>query len=728
MSRAQSPRSPSFATTRQRRRSSIASPQAATPQKVRVNVAIRVRPLNKLERRTNQVDAWSYDKNNEIVQSYKPWEEKGQKKTGKKEAVHFRFDKIFIPEETNEDVQNHIGRNVVDFVMKGYHGCLFAYGQTSAGKTHTIHGYGEDPGVLPRSIELIFKYIEEAPEREFVLRISFFEVYNEVVNDLLAPQNVNLRIREDRKRGVFLEGLKEEVVMSPEQVLALLSVGQSHRHVGRTNYNAASSRSHTVFRLVVESAEKSVEARQRRSVLNIVDLAGSENAVKAGRGSRVKETGYINKSLLTLGHVMKSLSEKKSGHVPYRNSKLTRILQNSLSGQAAVAVVCCISPSSANLEETISTLKFAARAKKIKASVQVNYDKQTLLKQYRDEIERLKKEVADLRQKAAHNSVDLTSAAVESTEKQSKEVPLDEESRMIHGDNPIDGSLDGFVRKIKEDSKTSNPKDSDEFRSNSNMIRERKARIDQLTRIILKSSRASMPKEMGDVIAKKLEDGQISLDEFTHIKRVIQKAEHDEHASKLRIKRPSLTKRSRSFNRILNIEKIQEIEEESQRRRNSTEGGASKNMITKEDSERMLKHLKDISAAQAEEIIRLKKENEELRAMNIEKDEALNEWDMFYQNMQNKPEHDADSLAAQVLVLETQMEEEREKFNLQIESLQQQLAEASDSRDQKMSLPSTMQRTSTTNSTSTQPRQAFFKVSSRQSRSPSRTKSSSQGR
>ncbi|GAB5367896.1 hypothetical protein AAMO2058_001271300 [Amorphochlora amoebiformis] len=465
-----------------KKRSPIASPQSRNKQNVRVNVCVRVRPLNNLEKRTGQVEAWSIE-GKEIFQTYLPWEE-GKSKNGrdgptkKQQAVNFRFDKIFNPGESNEDVHKHVGTTVVDFVMKGYHGCLFAYGQTSAGKTHTIHGYASDAGVLPRSICLIFKYIEDQPDREFVLRVSFFEIYNEVINDLLAPQSVSLRIREDRKRGVFLQGLKEEIAMTPKQVIALLHVGQSHRHVGRTNYNKTSSRSHTVFQLVVESAEKKPNARSRRSCLNIVDLAGSENAVKAG--NRAKETGYINKSLLTLGHVVMKLSERDSGHVPYRNSKLTRILQNSLSGQAAVAVVCCVSPSSKNLEETISTLKFASRAKRIKASVKINYDEATLLKQYRNEILRLKKEVAEL--------------------------------RMDKGDpKPSETS-----RKLSIDIE-----DHDD-------IRERNARIDQLTRAILKSSKvlqAGSSQVVNEVIRQKVDKGVISKDEATEIKKVIQKAQ-----------------------------------------------------------------------------------------------------------------------------------------------------------------------------------------------------------
>uniref|UniRef100_A0A7S3Y799 Kinesin motor domain-containing protein n=1 Tax=Lotharella globosa TaxID=91324 RepID=A0A7S3Y799_9EUKA len=608
-------------------------------QHVKINVCVRVRPLNQLEKRTKQVDAWSYS-NNEIYQTVIPWDKESKSPSkattrrmsvsgSKESAVNFRFDKIFLPAEKNDCVHEFVGTKVVDFVMKGYHGCLFAYGQTSAGKTYTIHGSESDPGVLPRSIELIFKHIEDQPDREFVLRVSFFEIYNEVVIDLLSLENVNLRIREDRKRGVFVQGLKEEVVITPEQVINLLKSGLKNRHVGRTNYNEASSRSHTVFRLVVESAQKRAGSRSRRSCLNIVDLAGSENAVKAGKGSRIKETGYINKSLLTLGHVMKKLSEKNKGHIPYRNSKLTRILQNSLSGQAAVAVVCCISPSSNNLEETISTLKFAARAKRIKASVKVNYDEATLLSQYRNEIERLKKEVRVLRARAKASETGEDGKLDEL----SKTVPLsrfgsDRVQRMESSDMPHQ------------------------------QIQERKARINQLTRIILKSSKATMPKDMDKVITEKLQSGQISLDEFTQIKSVIQKAQTSER-SVSGTRRPD-AKHSAGLRAPTTLKA-------------SPRANSKQKTVVEEDTNVMLAELKRISTEQAEEIARLKEENESLKIMNQEKDEALQEWDMFYQNLQNKPQQDTDNLAAQMLAMEAQVEEERLEHAAEVDRLRSEL-------------------------------------------------------
>ncbi len=339
---------------------------------------------------------------NQIYLTAKP---KG-KRTAKFANSFFTLDTVFPPTTSNEQVFDSVGNRMLRGVMKGYHGCIFAYGQTSSGKTYTIHGVPSSPGIVPQAVQYIFDYIEDHPNKEFVLRVSYVEIYNEIINDLLNPSATRLKIRENREKGVYVQGLKEEIVMSAQQVLALIAAGESHRHIGRTNYNAVSSRSHTLFRLIIESSaieqrrgKKKKGARILTSTLNIVDLAGSENAVKAGSAKRIKETGYINKSLLTLGHVIFKLAEKSRGHIPYRDSKLTRILQNSLSGRAFISIVCCLSPSTGNIEESIQTLKFAARAKKIKNVVSVNekLDQATLLEKYREEIEKLKRTLAEVK-------------------------------------------------------------------------------------------------------------------------------------------------------------------------------------------------------------------------------------------------------------------------------------------------------------------------------------------
>jgi hypothetical protein len=357
----------------------------------KVLVCIRVRPLNGKERREHQSFAWKLS-SKKLLQNDMTG---GQ---GTKPAK-FSFDKVFNPETSNEDIFDQIGFSSVKAAMNGYHGVIFAYGQTSSGKTYTIHGSEEDPGMIPRSVEAMFEWIENTPSRDFVMRISYLEIYNEVVNDLITPANSNLKVREDATSGVFVENLSESNVMSAEQVFALIAAGESHRHVGRTDYNEVSSRSHTIFRIYLESQSCDPDAEDQSilsAILNLVDLAGSENTSKigtSGGATRVKETGHINKSLLALATVIRKLSENKPGmHIPFRDSRLTRILQPCLNGESLVSIICAMSPSSGNIEESISTLKFAERAKEISNSAKQNktISKDSLIAQYKREIEELR--------------------------------------------------------------------------------------------------------------------------------------------------------------------------------------------------------------------------------------------------------------------------------------------------------------------------------------------------
>ncbi|KAF9978611.1 hypothetical protein BGZ73_001527 [Actinomortierella ambigua] len=299
-------------------------------------------------------------------------------------------------------------KDLVRSAMEGYNGTVFAYGQTSSGKTYTMTGTEKQPGVTPRAVEEIFKYIRENSEREFLLRVSFLEIYNESIRDLLSPEAIDLRIHEDRKRGIYVSPLKEEIVTMPSQVMRIIDRGNQARHVSSTDFNAHSSRSHSIVQIVIESRERApgtpssptarrpslrpggAAAAVRVSQLNLIDLAGSEKA--SSDVARRKEGAFINKSLLTLGTVIAKLTEEKGSHIPYRDSKLTRLLQNSLSGNARVSVICTISPSYVNVEESHNTLKFAARVKKVVTKAHTNQvmDDKALLEKYRREISELK--------------------------------------------------------------------------------------------------------------------------------------------------------------------------------------------------------------------------------------------------------------------------------------------------------------------------------------------------
>ncbi|XP_041015166.1 kinesin-like protein KIN-7D, mitochondrial isoform X2 [Juglans microcarpa x Juglans regia] len=283
--------------------------------------------------------------------------------------------------------------------MEGVNGTVFAYGVTSSGKTHTMHGDQNSPGIIPLAIKDVFSIIQDTPGREFLLRVSYLEIYNEVINDLLDPTGQNLRVREDAQ-GTYVEGIKEEVVLSPGHALSFIAAGEEHRHVGSNNFNLLSSRSHTIFTLMIESSADGDEYDGVIfSQLNLIDLAGSESSKTETTGLRRKEGSYINKSLLTLGTVIGKLSEGKASHVPYRDSKLTRLLQSSLSGHGHVSLICTVTPASSNMEETHNTLKFASRAKRVEIYASRNkiIDEKSLIKKYQREISSLKEELDQLR-------------------------------------------------------------------------------------------------------------------------------------------------------------------------------------------------------------------------------------------------------------------------------------------------------------------------------------------
>lgn len=352
-----------------------------------VLVCVRMRPMNRKERKSHQKVAWKIQQQT-ICQI-------GMSKNQGLAPKSFSYDELWGQETTNSDIFQKIGFNVIKTTMEGFHGVVFAYGQTSSGKTYSIHGNQDDPGMIPRAVQAIFEYIENTTDRDFVIQVSYMEIYNEVIHDLLDNTGDSLNVREGPKKGIYVHGLTSRPVMSTDQIIALLALGEDSRHVGKTDYNAVSSRSHTIFQIKVES--QSTLASDKvvlESKLNLVDLAGSEDTTKAGLDKKA-ETGNINKSLLALASVIWKISEPKhkQGHIPYRDSKLTRVLQDSLNGTACISVLCCLSPSSGNVDESISTLKFASRAKNIKNTATQNVksqDSKTLISKYKAEIEELK--------------------------------------------------------------------------------------------------------------------------------------------------------------------------------------------------------------------------------------------------------------------------------------------------------------------------------------------------
>ncbi|XP_024367557.1 kinesin-like protein KIN-12D isoform X3 [Physcomitrium patens] len=330
--------------------------------------------------------------------------------------TRFSFDHVAGESITQEDLFRVAGTPMVENCMRGYNSCMFAYGQTGSGKTHTMLGDIDDlairpslqRGMTPRVFEYLFARIQqeenlrEQEQLRFVCKCSFLEIYNEHITDLLDPTSINLQIREDVKTGVYVENLKEVEVKSVHDVVQLLTQGASNRKVAATNMNRESSRSHSVFACTVESKWQANSLTNIRfGRLNLVDLAGSERQKSSGaEGDRLKEAANINKSLSTLGLVIMTLVDIANGkqrHVPYRDSKLTFLLQDSLGGNSKTTVIATISPSNGNALETMSTLKFAQRAKLIKNSAHINEDSSGDVSALRREIQQLKEEINHLK-------------------------------------------------------------------------------------------------------------------------------------------------------------------------------------------------------------------------------------------------------------------------------------------------------------------------------------------
>lgn len=289
----------------------------------------------------------------------------------------FTFDRVFSTESQQEEVFEYSLRQTVDDLMKGYNGTVLAYGQTGSGKSYTMMGSSiDDPvyrGAIPRIVEMIFEMIlQSSSDIEYTVRVSYMEIYMERIKDLLNPRNDNLPIHEDKARGVYVKGLTEEYVSSAEEVYEVMRQGSGARAVASTNMNQESSRSHSIFAIVV-TQKNTVSGAQKSGQLFLVDLAGSEKVGKTGAsGQTLEEAKKINKSLSALGMVINSLTDGKSSHIPYRDSKLTRILQESLGGNSRTSLIVNCSPSSFNDSETLSTLRFGVRAKNIRNKAKIN--------------------------------------------------------------------------------------------------------------------------------------------------------------------------------------------------------------------------------------------------------------------------------------------------------------------------------------------------------------------
>ncbi|GKV38905.1 hypothetical protein SLEP1_g46758 [Rubroshorea leprosula] len=385
---------------------------------VNVQVLLRCRPFSEEELKNNApqvVTCNEYQREVSVSQNI----------AGKHFDRVFTFDKVFGPSAQQKDLYEQAVVPIVNEVLEGFNCTIFAYGQTGTGKTYTMEGEckrsktglnGELPpgaGVIPRAVKQIFDTLE-SQNAEYSVKVTFLELYNEEITDLLAPEEISkvaledkqkkqLPLMEDGKGGVLVRGLEEEIVTSASEIFTLLERGSAKRRTAETLLNKQSSRSHSLFTITIHIKEATPEGEEliKCGKLNLVDLAGSENISRSGaRDGRAREAGEINKSLLTLGRVINALVEHLA-HVPYRDSKLTRLLRDSLGGRTKTCIIATVSPAVHCLEETLSTLDYAHRAKHIKNKPEVNQKmmKSTLIKDLYGEIERLKAEVYAAREK-----------------------------------------------------------------------------------------------------------------------------------------------------------------------------------------------------------------------------------------------------------------------------------------------------------------------------------------
>ncbi|USW57747.1 Putative kinesin-like protein [Septoria linicola] len=449
---------------------------AGKDAKGNVLVSVRVRPDAGSEENKPEGE-WMVDGRRSLI-SYRG-----------REGGDYRYDNVFSPNDGNARVYDNAAKRLVRRVMEGYHGTVFAYGMTGTGKTFSMQGTASQPGVIPLAITDIFSYIRENPSREFLLRVSYLEIYNEKIYDLLSQASPGqaqeeIKLREDSKRGVYATPLKEEIVQSPNQLLRVIARGDLARRTGSTQFNARSSRSHAVVQIVVESRERTqshgayFEKETRRtdkilpggvlvSTLSLIDLAGSEKA--AEDKERRTEGAHINKSLLTLGTVIARLTvedekdkdgarpvdkDKATKHLPYRDSKLTRLLQGALSGNSLVSILCTIQLSSANTSaalasshtgETLNTLKFASRAKNnIVSHAKKNEsnanpgdpNSRALLDRYRIEIQELRAQLAQ--QNKAKDAAEMAEQVEEDRE---LEEQLEREEKHRHEEQMLEMQL-----------------------------------------------------------------------------------------------------------------------------------------------------------------------------------------------------------------------------------------------------------------------------------------------
>ena len=393
-----------------------------------IRVCIRVRPLLEHE----DIEFWQVDKDKNIIYTDNYFSDQNEiinesyaltnnlsnkslsytKKDVKKLLIDsiyapqkFNFDKVYSIENDSQLIYKEMCKDVVSSALEGYNGSIFMYGQTTSGKTYTMLGSPNNPGILPCVLRDIFLKIKKIKQNndniEFKVYCSYIEIYNENIHDLLTDSNF-LKLIDDKKYGVIVAGAKKVIIDNFETGIEIKNFGEENRKYRETLFNEYSSRSHCIFQIFIESFEIKEEndiTTNKYSCLNLIDLAGSERINEyESKNVTTGETGYINKSLFVLAHVINKLAENNQGkkiHIPYRDSKLTRLLSQALGGNSLTTIICTVSPAALNYYQTLSTLRFAMRAKSVKLKIVSNeyVDDKEKIEFYKNEIKRLKEEL-----------------------------------------------------------------------------------------------------------------------------------------------------------------------------------------------------------------------------------------------------------------------------------------------------------------------------------------------
>ena len=460
-----------------------------------VKVVVRCRPLSSKETAAKRQKVVDMDlKMGQITVS-------GTKRDKNTKVVKtFTFDQVYDETSTQKEIYDNTAKNIVQSSLDGYNGTIFAYGQTGTGKSHTMEGKDNPPelrGIIPNACCHIFDEIARSnATTEFLVRSSYIEIYNEEIRDLLSknPQN-QLELKENPDKGVYVKGLSAFVVKGVKEILNVITVGKRNRTVGETLMNQDSSRSHAIFMITIESstiagpqgqegAEPSssspgMENKQsaqtiRVGKLNLVDLAGSERQSKTGAtGSRLKEATKINLSLSALGNVISALVDGKGGHIPYRDSKLTRMLQDSLGGNTKTLMIANIGPADMNFDETLSTLRYANRAKNIKNKPKINEDpKDAMLREFQEEIARLKAQLAG----KGGNYVGSPGGAIAAGSPNLAQIK--EEMRSQMRDSIKSAMVQDIADKARKELETKAKKDLEELQKSKEKTDEEKKRIE----------------------------------------------------------------------------------------------------------------------------------------------------------------------------------------------------------------------------------------------------------